>query len=407
MEDLANHGLFCAAGPDGPPENDIEKTICELFQAVLGRPSIMRQSNFFDCGGHSLLVTFLCAKLGTVFEREFRASDVFNFPTPAALAVQAQALLEKEPQPEGKGVATYTGDDAFLPSHFAFKSMPGKPWLFCVPAWEGLGTLFYKFAVESNDFNLVALNDPMLRNDKPISEAASTTTGLLDLAHQFYQQIEQIDLEMAQVLDNEVERTSPLPLNILGYSYGGTVAIETARWATQAGRRVNLFVVDSMDTSLSVTEETCQGISNLFKPKEIDSTVREAAQDASRTVMPFALTRVETAWDPASPEHYYVRHWNKAKILDRALPLVGKRLYDLMRHNLKPYVGPVVLFRTEGNALHGFHDKIKELEEIRIDGSHFHILDQPGREMDKIIKRISMAVALQVESSKVHERIIA
>jgi thioesterase domain-containing protein len=188
-------------------------------------------------------------------------------------------------------------------------------------------------------------------------------------------------------------------LNILGYSFGGTVAIETARLAQEAGREVNLFVVDSMDNSLPVTEETWQDISNMIKPEEIEKIVKDAAQNASRTVMPFALKRVETAWDPASAEYEHVRHWKKAQILDRSLALVDKNLHDLVQHNLKPYSGPMVLFRTEGNAMHGFHDKVKDLEEIKVGGTHFHLLDQADSEMEKIMNRISQAMSYPGASS--------
>jgi hypothetical protein len=195
-------GLLLNVGADGPPENETEETICDLYKKVLGRASISRLSNFFDSGGHSLLVTLLCTKVSSAFQREVRASDVFNFPTPAALAIRVQVLLENEEAPEETDNLIRQSWD--LPTHFNFNPMPGKPTLFCVPVSEGLGTVFYKLAMQSTDFNVVALNDPQLRGDAPINEGEPTKSGLLDLAEKFYQQIEQIDRDMAQAEDESM-----------------------------------------------------------------------------------------------------------------------------------------------------------------------------------------------------------
>jgi acyl carrier protein len=68
------------------PHTPIERTIARVWQDVLGVADVGRGDNFFDLGGHSLLVARVHARLREELKVELSMIDLFQFPTIAALA---------------------------------------------------------------------------------------------------------------------------------------------------------------------------------------------------------------------------------------------------------------------------------------------------------------------------------
>ncbi|MDC3961542.1 non-ribosomal peptide synthetase [Polyangium jinanense] len=75
-----------AAEPPAAEESELERTIREIWQDVLGVPSVGLTDNFFDAGGHSLLLTRVRARLQQALGRELTIVELFEHPTIAALA---------------------------------------------------------------------------------------------------------------------------------------------------------------------------------------------------------------------------------------------------------------------------------------------------------------------------------
>ena len=68
------------------PESALEKTIAGIWEQVLGRSSVGTADNFFDLGGHSLLVVQVQRRLHEACGREVSLTDMFRLPTIQALA---------------------------------------------------------------------------------------------------------------------------------------------------------------------------------------------------------------------------------------------------------------------------------------------------------------------------------
>ena len=68
------------------PRNELEQTITALWQNVLKVEKIGVHDNFFDLGGHSLLLAEAHAKLKTVIREDFPMVAMFQFPTISSLA---------------------------------------------------------------------------------------------------------------------------------------------------------------------------------------------------------------------------------------------------------------------------------------------------------------------------------
>jgi hypothetical protein len=69
------------------PSNVVEQQIAAVWRDLLRVAHVGRDANFFDLGGHSLLAVQVHRRLREVFpERPLSITDLFRFPTVAALA---------------------------------------------------------------------------------------------------------------------------------------------------------------------------------------------------------------------------------------------------------------------------------------------------------------------------------
>jgi acyl carrier protein len=68
------------------PENALETTIASIWQEVLGLERVGTTENFFDLGGHSLLVVQVQRRLRDATGQEVAITDMFRLPTIRGLA---------------------------------------------------------------------------------------------------------------------------------------------------------------------------------------------------------------------------------------------------------------------------------------------------------------------------------
>jgi acyl carrier protein len=88
------------------PRTPQEEILCELFAAVLRVERVTLDDNFFDLGGHSLLVTRLISRIRSAFGAELSVQAIFEAPTVSAVverlagAEKARPALRRRPRPE-------------------------------------------------------------------------------------------------------------------------------------------------------------------------------------------------------------------------------------------------------------------------------------------------------------------
>jgi hypothetical protein len=81
-----NAVIAVLAPASSAPNSELEKTIAGIWQDVLGLPQVGTTDNFFDLGGHSLLVVQVQRRLLEACGREVSITDMFRLPTIKALA---------------------------------------------------------------------------------------------------------------------------------------------------------------------------------------------------------------------------------------------------------------------------------------------------------------------------------
>ncbi|HEY6322281.1 MAG TPA: AMP-binding protein, partial [Thermoanaerobaculia bacterium] len=80
-----------ASGPDRsahhvPPRSPLERTIAQVWAAVLGQVEVGVEDNFFDLGGHSLLALRAAGQLQQALGHEVAVLQLFEHPTVASFA---------------------------------------------------------------------------------------------------------------------------------------------------------------------------------------------------------------------------------------------------------------------------------------------------------------------------------
>jgi aryl carrier-like protein len=64
----------------------VEQSLAEVWREALQLDAVDVDNNFFDIGGHSLLLVQVQAKLRAVLKREIAIVEMFQYPTIRALA---------------------------------------------------------------------------------------------------------------------------------------------------------------------------------------------------------------------------------------------------------------------------------------------------------------------------------
>ncbi|MDP4183345.1 MAG: beta-ketoacyl synthase N-terminal-like domain-containing protein, partial [Bacillota bacterium] len=89
--------------------NEIEINISKIWKEVLGIEAVGMNDNFFDLGGHSLLLAKVRSKMAKEFKKDISMLDLFNYPTIKSLAKfiekgeEDKALILKNMYEDTKG----------------------------------------------------------------------------------------------------------------------------------------------------------------------------------------------------------------------------------------------------------------------------------------------------------------
>jgi hypothetical protein len=94
------------AATGAAPAGEIERMLATVWQELLGRERVGIDDNFFDLGGHSLLVVRMHRVLQQKLDRPIALTDLYRFPTIRSFAV----FLSPANEAVGSAPGGATGD---------------------------------------------------------------------------------------------------------------------------------------------------------------------------------------------------------------------------------------------------------------------------------------------------------
>ncbi|MFD3664797.1 amino acid adenylation domain-containing protein [Streptomyces sp. NPDC058659] len=110
----APHGPASPSREAREPSTPAEKLLCELFAAILGRPDVGVEDDFFELGGDSIVSIRLVSR-ARARGLAISTRDVFRYRTVAELAVHAKVRTPKAGAATGSAPAPTAGDVPLTP----------------------------------------------------------------------------------------------------------------------------------------------------------------------------------------------------------------------------------------------------------------------------------------------------
>jgi amino acid adenylation domain-containing protein len=196
------------------PRNELETNIAAIWQSLLKIDRVGITDNFFEVGGHSLLVIQLVSNIRKQLNLDLSISDIFIYPT---IRDFTDKCLEKFKNPSLPEI-----NIRYL---VTLKATGSKPPLYIVAGGGGTSRKFMKFAgLLDPDQPVYALQPPIeLRDQKEFPET-----------------IEKI----ASVFIEEMMITNPTgPYGLSGHCLGGIIAFEMAKQLEAMGKKVQMLAM--------------------------------------------------------------------------------------------------------------------------------------------------------------------
>ncbi|MDI4663602.1 SDR family NAD(P)-dependent oxidoreductase [Xanthobacter autotrophicus] len=189
-------------------QDEVEAQLAAIWRALLKRPAIAPDDNFFTCGGHSLVAAGLVHRVREAFGVDLPLRILFEAPTLRAMArwIGAHAPAEADRRPPS-GCLVPVQPEGARPPLFCVHPAGGSPWCYLFLA-DHLG----------RDQPLYGFQAPGLIDDTPPLSSVE---------------------EMARLYVEAMRVRQPQgPYRVAAWSSGGPVAFEMARLLEASGERV-------------------------------------------------------------------------------------------------------------------------------------------------------------------------
>ncbi|MBU8838445.1 non-ribosomal peptide synthetase [Mycolicibacterium goodii] len=206
------------------PETDRQRRLCELFSSVLGFEVTGIDDDFFVLGGHSLLLVRLAAALRREFAVDIPVADLMVAPTVADI---------------DERLDTAGGATSSLAPVLPLRVTGCEPPLFCVHPASGLS---WQFAGLKRH---LPPEVPIYGLQSPLFTGTPLPESITELA--------------AQYADTVTGVAPSGPVRLLGWSFGGSMALLIAQELTRRGREVTF--VGMLDARTDTVDTDPDGVS--------------------------------------------------------------------------------------------------------------------------------------------------
>ncbi len=352
-----------------PPRDVFERQLTEIWQTSLGIPRISIRASFFSLGVSSLAALRLVTKMNRIYGTDLGLATLLSAPSIESIA----ELIRKRFSPNTESPVV------------AIKPTGRKPPLFMIHGVGGNVISFHGLAMRlGSDQPVYGIQAQSLLSGKP------ALLRLEDMASEYIRAMRVVQPQG--------------PYHFLGYSFGGTVAMEMAHQLQAAGEQVALLsMLDSK--SLVYWQE-------LARNADVNTRVNQRVErlrgntshlewkDRVQYIMGKLLTR---------GARWTYRLASTAGI--RSVPSFMKSTDDLNRvavnrYRLKPYNGHVTLFRaSEQHDGIGPHDLgwsglfTEGVTVCEIAGDHERVFLEP------MVEKLATLIRDSLNQVQVYERV--
>ncbi len=318
------------------PRNDVERRLAEIWCAELGQDRVGVTSNFFDLGGDSLSATNVVMEIEAAWGK-LLSNDVFlQKPTIETLAL----VISDEAKPEERGdiVQLCEGKE-------------GPP-IFCL-----FGILTYR------DLAAHLGLDRSIFCVAPKIEDELFSKGDVEQIRAIFANFEQVAERYLAIIRQHRPNG---PYILAGHSWGGVVALETARRLRALGEEVELVALFDCNEP-RFFKKTCQ-------PNRV-SAVFQALIGKTMAYLNHLMPKLEDG----------ERH-DRRKFTDDSWRW-EVRWDSTEGYRPDPYEGPVILFKAKDRSKLSVHDPklgwgeiLPGLEVQVVPGNHYSLLRAPNVE---------------------------
>jgi surfactin family lipopeptide synthetase A len=319
----------------------LESKLVGIWESVLDKPGIGVTDNFFDLGGHSLLVAKLLLRIEKEFGWGLSMADVFRAPTVRQLA----ALLSRQAQ--------FENQTAVVP----IQPHGSKPPLF----WVRGGPLFLPLA------SRLGLDQPLLGLHLPASDASR-----LPVPYKFE--------DIAGALVSRLREVQPEgPYYLAGLCVNGVVAYEMACQLVAQGQQVATLVMVDAQNPVYYRDFSQESWPKLLFNKTRFHT-RKLWQGGLPGLPPYVAGRLERIRLRLSVFHWRIHHKlglkvNKQHLHENLDTIVHPTSY---LYRPQPYPGRAIFFQSTDWPAGRYWDFYaswngligRELEVHKIPGGH-------------------------------------
>ncbi len=340
------------------PRDGVERKLLVIWQAVLDRPAISMTDDFFDLGGHSLLAVKLFAEVEKAFGVKLPLSRLFQASTLEGLA----QVLRDGPIRDALS--------EFTPPLVPIQPNGNKPPFFCV---HTVGGSVFGYAPLSR----------YLGDDQPFYGLEARP--------------EEAHLPMRKRIEAIGERYMKAicalqpegPYYLGGYSFGATLAYETARQLTTAGHTVALLAM--FDQAAPKSNYYAWPLPSLRVMKAFINNLSHWLDDFKQISMRERLGRVRRKLWGYKPVQQGGAIDLKNYVDD--VSLIPQEVHELMRTHLmawegyhpQAYPGRVTVLFTQRQPLlcsydpHMAWDSLAQggVDMMPVTGSHRNMLEEP------------------------------
>lgn len=220
------------------PENQLQSTICQIWQNILDLNEIGIEDNFFRIGGNSILAIQLAHQLSHQFNIKLSVADIFRFKQ---VRTQAQMIAGAEQPSVIKPLAGNSSN----PKLFFIHPANGG-----CEVYQGLAEQY------AEQHYCIGIDNYNINSDYPID-------NLQQLSSFYLQQIQQHDT----LHPHE-------PLTIIGWSLGGQIALEIAAKMEEKGfYNLKVILLDSI-----LPDPQLKQLRNQLNNEKIDNKIKHHLQ---------------------------------------------------------------------------------------------------------------------------------